>query len=290
MYFSFYEFYNRNNKEVRLKIDTGSKWSQQKDTNDYMNTIFEYVDNGDDIIQDSELSVLNKILAIAAKKASDSGCRFQLLSNDALKEVADELESGAITIKGDSVIQEKYLQNNIAVSGSLQITPVKDTLAYWQDKNRTEKEIKKIEEQLSAKYPKDKYHIEVYYDGRYYKYEVYDLNKPKQEFENNIISKFLDGNTDVLNDIEDPIIFLSEYRKQSGGNTVYSYLLEQFQNGQISKDKFIEAVKILERKFYEYENTYEDSFKTFKSANPASKNTSLYDGNSNFRYCGNDYG
>jgi len=55
-------YYDNNNKVKNLHLHVNSKWNLKTDNN-YLNTIFSFVDNGDGIIQESELSILSKLFS-----------------------------------------------------------------------------------------------------------------------------------------------------------------------------------------------------------------------------------
>lgn len=277
-------FYYENNESIKLNLTAGSKWSEQQTGNAYLNTIFSRVDNGDDIVQEKELTVLNKLLLLISKLTPNSEF-LGILDNNAMKKVIEQLDNQEIRIEGNNIIEEKLLGDNIAQSGTIDI----EYTASDYQKMRTDpsyaaelqnKQISEIKDELKNRYPDKKYHIEVTYDGKYYKYYIYDLSLKKQDTAQDSAADFLNNNPEALSNIEDPILFMNAFKEQTGGETIYSSLLAQFQNGKISKEEFINQLKILERKFEEYEENYENNF---RGSNYAPKDNHL-------KYYGNDYG
>ena len=242
-------FYYENNESIKLNLTAGSKWSEQQTGNAYLNTIFSRVDNGDDIVQEKELTVLNKLLLLISKLTPNSEF-LGILDNNAMKKVIEQLDNQEIRIEGNNIIEEKLLGDNIAQSGTIDI----EYTASDYQKMRTDpsyaaelqnKQISEIKDELKNRYPDKKYHIEVTYDGKYYKYYIYDLSLKKQDTAQDSAADFLNNNPEALSNIEDPILFMNAFKEQTGGETIYSSLLAQFQNGKISKEEFINQLKIL---------------------------------------------
>ena len=67
---------------------------------------------------------------------------------------------------------------------------------------------------------------------------------------------FANGNFEILNQIDNPILFMENYKKISDGKTLYSRLLASFNEGKISKEEFLNYLDILGDKFEQYENEY----------------------------------
>jgi len=87
-------------------------------------------------------------------------------------------------------------------------------------------------------------------------------------------------NFEVIKTIDNPIEFLAEYKKQSDGKTIYSWLLSSFKKGQISKEEFFNYLEILQSKFEEFEENYVDKYE--KDRNVSKQNR--------FFSYGNNYG
>ncbi len=77
-----FSYYDNHNQIKKLDIKIGSKWSEIKTDNVYLNSIFRSVDNGDDIAQEQEFSIVKFLL-----KKADS-----LLSKTAGDDVVDDDE------------------------------------------------------------------------------------------------------------------------------------------------------------------------------------------------------
>ena len=83
-------YLDNNNNKVSLDIQVGKKWSEQKVENEYLNTIFSKLDDGDDIVQEKEISALSKLLEKGKNyiKGNDNSLT---LSNEDLKQLSEEL-------------------------------------------------------------------------------------------------------------------------------------------------------------------------------------------------------
>lgn len=55
-------FFNKQNKVVKKTLELNEKWSNVKTSNDTLNSIFQNIDNGDNIIQQNELDALNTVI------------------------------------------------------------------------------------------------------------------------------------------------------------------------------------------------------------------------------------
>lgn len=70
-----YSYYDKNNKIQDLNLEVGATWESVKCQNERINSIFTYVDNlcnGDGIIQEYELDLLNQLLQIADNTISST--------------------------------------------------------------------------------------------------------------------------------------------------------------------------------------------------------------------------
>ena len=63
-----YSFWNNNNSKLnKINLKTGKSWSDitKKADNTGLNSIWQLIDNGDGIVQQQELDLLNKLLKAA---------------------------------------------------------------------------------------------------------------------------------------------------------------------------------------------------------------------------------
>ena len=67
-----FSYYDRNNKLNKLDLSIGTNWKTTNIDNDILNTIFSEIDNGDNLIQESELALLYRLLDIADNSITNS--------------------------------------------------------------------------------------------------------------------------------------------------------------------------------------------------------------------------
>ena len=67
-----FSYYDRNNKLNKLDLSIGTNWKTVNIDNEILNTIFSKIDNGDGTIQESELTLLYRLLDIADKSIANT--------------------------------------------------------------------------------------------------------------------------------------------------------------------------------------------------------------------------
>ena len=129
-----FSYYDSNNQIKKLDIKIGSKWSENKTGNAYINSIFKSADNGDDIVQENEFSIVKFLL-----KKADS-----LISKTAGDGVVDDDELWEMTRN----FKKEYKMSDLKNGRIDVIDPDDYTL-----------------EALKKRYPEDKYDVSVDWRG-----------------------------------------------------------------------------------------------------------------------------
>ena len=129
-----FSYYDTNNQIKKLDIKIGSKWSENKTGNVYLNSIFKSADNGDNIVQENEFSIVKFLL-----KKADS-----LIKKSAGDGVVDDDELWEMT----KHFKDNYKMSELKNGRIDTIDPNDYTL-----------------ESLKKRYPEDKYEITEDYNG-----------------------------------------------------------------------------------------------------------------------------
>lgn len=95
MSFSYYDINNRQVKTLNLQV--GANWQSVKTGNDFLNTIFKSIDNGDGIISNIEISMLERLI-----KNCDTNYNNKFDTDD-YESVLDELEKGRDNLYTETV-------------------------------------------------------------------------------------------------------------------------------------------------------------------------------------------
>ena len=138
-----------------------------------------------------------------------------------------------------------------------------------KSKSIQEKYVNKEKNKLREKFPEYRYDIEIKADGNRLEVYIYDkeyetLKKEDNAFLNEAANEFMSGNFNILNQVKNPVEFLRVFREQSGGKTMYSYLIDAYKEGKIEKDMLVGRLYTLSQMFSKFEEEYE-------SYNPESK-------------------
>ena len=67
-----FSYYDKSNRLNKLDLSIGSSWEAKKIDNDFLNTIFKKIDNGDETLQSNELLLLYRLLNMADNSVSDT--------------------------------------------------------------------------------------------------------------------------------------------------------------------------------------------------------------------------
>lgn len=196
-----FSYNNFNNEEVKLNLKVGVNWDSLKIENQYLNTIFAKIDDGDRNISEDELSTLERILNKAnniKNNIIDSMFPFKpnktkiskVLSDEDLKVVVEKINNGEIQLpKKRQLVESRYLE--------LQYTPEQYEEIRKDSKGFYDKQIEKIKTQFKEKYAGD-YEINVYRYKNGYKCEVFDLDTNR--IKNNANKGFTQSFTKIRSD------------------------------------------------------------------------------------------
>lgn len=167
----FYIF--NNNDKVKLNISAGSNWSDLNIQNQSLNSIFNKIDDGDNIVSENELSILEKIL----KKADTS--KNNIIENEEFEKIIEQIDKGEIKLPKNN-IQKSY--ENYTGSGYVEIQHNKKSLSELRENPEKfhKEELEKVRADLERRYPPETYELDIFYNGKGYEYEVYcqDCEKP----------------------------------------------------------------------------------------------------------------
>lgn len=283
-----FEYKNKYNGISKVNIKAGDKWEYLGITNKYLNSIFKKIDdgkkdeNGYREVSQEELTILEKLLTDAAKTLG----RTRFFDKD-LQEIERQIDNGEI-----EGLPRQNSDNNID-NGEPQY---KERVTHHQNLTRQDLEdiktgktdietirqklIDKIKSDLKQyhnydeRFPENKYEVEVVFNGEYYESFVYDkefvsFKKSDPQKLKFAVEEFEGGNFDVINTIENPVEFLENYRKKTGGKTMFSVLISSYKDGKLSSDKLKEYMYALEKNFEEYEREY-------RTSNPGNKFDNVY--------------
>ncbi len=196
-----FSYNNFNNEEVKLNLKIGVNWDSLKIENQYLNTIFAKIDDGDRSISEEELSTLERILNKANNVKNnilDSMSPFKsnkpkasnVLSNDDLKVVVDKINNGEIELpKKRQLAESNYIE--------IQYSPEQYEEIKKDSKSFYDKQIEKIKTQFKEKYAGD-YEINVSRYKNGYKCEVFDLDANR--IKNNVDKSFTQSFTKIRSD------------------------------------------------------------------------------------------
>lgn len=196
-----FSYNNFNNEEVKLNLKVGVNWDSLKIENQYLNTIFAKIDDGDRSISEEELSTLERILNKANNVKNnilDSISPFKskktkasnVLSNDDLKVVVDKINNGEIELpKKRQLAESNYIE--------IQYSPEQYEEIKKDSKSFYDKQIEKIKTQFKEKYVGD-YEINVSRYKNGYKCEVFDLDANR--IKNNVDKSFTQSFTKIRSD------------------------------------------------------------------------------------------
>lgn len=196
-----FSYNNFNNEEAKLNLKVGMNWDSLKIENQYLNTIFAKIDDGDRSISEEELSTLERILNKANNVKNnilDSMSPFKsnkpkasnVLSNDDLKVVVDKINNGEIELpKKRQLTESNYIE--------IQYSPEQYEEIRKNSKSFYDKQIEKIKTQFKEKYAGD-YEINVSRYKNGYKCEVFDLDANR--IKNNVDKSFTQSFTKIRND------------------------------------------------------------------------------------------
>lgn len=101
MSFSYFDNADKLNKINDIKA--GDKWAEIKTDNDMLNSIFKQVDDGDGIVQQDELDVLNRVLTNVDKLSAED----KVISNEELETLNKNLEERKVT-QAQLKLSEKF--------------------------------------------------------------------------------------------------------------------------------------------------------------------------------------
>lgn len=87
-----FSYYDSNNQIKKLDIKIGSKWSENKVDNEYLNSIFKSVDNGDNIVQEQEFCAV-KFLLNETDSAIQNSVVDKVLENEELAKIAKKIKT-----------------------------------------------------------------------------------------------------------------------------------------------------------------------------------------------------
>lgn len=196
-----FSYNNYNNEEVKLNLKVGANWDSLNIENQYLNTIFAKIDDGDRNISEDELSTLERILNKAnniKNNIIDSMFPFKpnktkiskVLSDEDLKVVVEKINNGEIQLpKKRQLAESRYLE--------FQYTPEQYEEIRKDSKGFYDKQIEKIKIQLKEKYAGD-YEINVSRYKNGYKCEVFDLDTNR--IKNNANKGFTQSFTKIRSD------------------------------------------------------------------------------------------
>ena len=263
-------YLDNNNQKVGVNISVGSKWSEQKTDNEYLNSIFGKIDDGDDMVQERELNVLGRLVEKYIKQQPDGS---SALDNEGLRNLSEQLNSQAADDGGDETapLQNAGEISFYGISKQYTIRDVMGRKQYCYNGNSY----------TSFSELKDVIENDCFWetDPEYFTSKTQLSQTPQENVPAPVVQaqKFEQGNFEVLNEIENPILFMENFRKISSGETIYDYLSASFRDGSISKEQFMNYLRTLGSKFDKYEEAYKDDFQATNSET------------NHLSYYGNDY-
>ena len=270
-----FEYKNKWHGISRVNINAGDKWEYLGITNKYLNSVFYKIDdnkrdeNGYREVSKREFSILETLFINAAKKTGS----FRFFDED-FQEMEKQIDEGKIeglpkrnpneTIENNT----PSFKENVTHHYDFTKQDLEDIKTGKTDiETIRQKYIDKIKEDLKKyndydkRFPDGRFEVEVVFNGQYFDSFVYDtefesFKKSDPQKLNLALNEFEKGNFDAINTIENPVEFLEAFRKKSGGKTMFSELITQYNNRKISLDKLKEYLYTLEGKFTEYEQEY----------------------------------
>ena len=163
-------YYNKNNEQVKINIQIGTKWDDLNIQNDSLNSIFSKIDDGDrEISNQNELNLLEKLLNKA------DGIINAAQKNNVLEKEKDEVDK---QIHNESPNYKEHISHHMTkyyTNEDWQNVKNPDTKyqVIEKYKNKIKNDLKKYH-RYDERFPEDRYEVEVVYNGRYYESYVYD--------------------------------------------------------------------------------------------------------------------
>ena len=166
-----YFYFDNNNKKIKLQFTDNLDFKSLESRNKYLYSLFQKFDNGDGVLKENELTIMQKLLA-KADNLVETTANNNILENEELKLLSEKIDNGEIKLPKNAFNEE-----NIVAKGSISIQYGNaEMLQMREDPKFFDNQIEKLKTGLEKDYPPNSYDIEIFTQGNLYLYNVYAKN------------------------------------------------------------------------------------------------------------------